>query len=381
MGRSRRQSIILKRVSYILSACNPIIPPLIALIIGIVIGLSSSRLQKRPVSLLTPRLSPMTSLRTEVISADFLNNGVSQPSFGFVFSTGRSGTQHLSRVLKTRLIPTTYITHEEEHATSRTRFIVEHKYRRLAGSTSEGTFNESMEQYIRHVKIPFYHSLLSAHQAQRLVYTGHVPAAFGALPAIIETLPIGSIRVLRFRRDRVATALSLMALGREEEDPWGATQSDLESAPTSRRRWFPTPDDKLTRLAAHNWTSFNRFQRWLWYVDDVECRWQALRHGMRGRFSFAEESLDALQVLDGGVGWKRVADFMGVDVDHALVSYKHNSIQSKNRSKEAVPERVLRQWDEKYRQMVGPCRIAEDVFLSWDTNGLHNNRIQTNAKI
>lgn len=366
-ARLRGRSVLLKHITYKLSKCHPILPPLLALMIGIAIGaLSMSGVRQRPIVSPTLFASLRSSGRSEIIIAeDFLKTGSSQSSFAFVYSTGRSGTQHLSRVLKSRASPVTYITHEEEDLITRTRVVVEREYRRLAASKSEDVFNISMREYIKNVKIPFYHSLLSTHGAQRLVYTGHVPGAFGALPSIIEVLPAGAVRVLRFRRERVATALSLMALGSEEEDPWGATQEMLNSAATSKRRWFPTPKDKLTRLAVQNWGSLNRFQRWLWYVDEIECRWQALRYGMAGRFSFAEESLEGLHILDGGEGWKRVADFMGVDIDEGIVSIKHNSIQLKNRTKEVISEEVLRQWDEKYRKLVGPCRLAHDCFITW----------------
>lgn len=67
-----------------------------------------------------------------------------------------------------------------------------------------------------------------------------------------------------------------------------------------------------------------------------------------------------MQILGGGEGWKRVADFMGVDADDGIVSVKHNRIQFINHTKELISEDVLREWDEKYHQMIGPCRLSHD---------------------
>lgn len=292
-------------------------------------------------------------------------------SYVFVFSTGRSGTQHFSRALTSpsHCNPCAYITHEEEHAVERTKVIVEQVYRRLAAARDESTFNESSRRYLRTVKIPFYKRLAKAHGATRLVYTGHLPLAYGLGPAILSELPRGAVRVVRLRRDRIATALSLMALGPENEDPWGATSRDTQQQPATsiNKRWFPKPRDPFTRLEVSEaaWSRLNRFQRWLWYVDDVECRWQAMKVGFSGSFSWIETSIEALSVMDNGSEWRAVADFMGVDVDIEKAFSRHNSIQSKRRIKEPLPEGQARQWDEQYRSLVGPCRLASNVQYQW----------------
>lgn len=308
-----------------------------------------------------------TDPTTEIIPEDFLLRRINNQSFAFVFSTGRSGTQHLSRVLRSNSYPKTYVTHEEEDDMLRTRDIVERDYRRLVATSSESAFVNSMQRYVRHTKLPFYQRLLETHRAHHLVFTGHVPGAFGLVPVLIDILPRGAVRVLRLRRERVSTVLSLMALGPQNEDPWGATQAGELDVPTRWRRWFPTPMDAHTRLDVRPeaWEKFNRFQRWLWYVDDIECRWQALRSSARGKFSFTEESLDNLHVLDGGIAWTRLARFMGVKADIVAASSRHNSIQTKNRTKEDILENILRQWDEDYRELVGPCRLTENLKISW----------------
>lgn len=272
-------------------------------------------------------------------------------SYVFVFSTGRCGTQHLSRALKSLSSPRAYITHEEEHLTERTRVIVDRVYRRLALRNYSAT-----TRYVRDVKIPFYEALLHMHGATRLVYTGHVPMAFGLGPALMRALPTGAVRVVRLRRERLATALSLMALGPDVEDPWGDAV---------RRRWFPVPTDRFVRLkvSGTTWRRLNRFQKWLWYVDDVECRWQAMKREFVGDW-WKEVTLEGLAVMDGGAGWRDVAKFMGVAVGEAAAK-RHNSIQGKGRVKDIFEETVLRKWDEEYREIVGACHLDEETKYTW----------------
>ncbi|CAN8075349.1 unnamed protein product [Agarophyton chilense] len=299
-----------------------------------------------------------------------------RPSFTFFFATGRSGTQHLSRVFLSPDTPVTYVTHEEEHPTQRTKHVVQYDYRPLAASASEADFNLSALQYVTAMKIPFYNHLLQKHGARRLVYTGHVPLAFGLGPTLVNALPEGSLRIVRVRRDRISTAVSLMALGPELEDPWGATTNTnftnnatslTLSPPTVSTRWFPRPTDAFVRLnvSPQAWISLNRFQRWLWYVDDIECRWQALQYALGHRFSWMEESLENLSAMDGGRAWKRLAEFIGVKIDWNQVGMRDNSIQYKQRVKTEASESQLRAWDIEYRKLVGKCTISDSLSYGW----------------
>lgn len=280
------------------------------------------------------------------------------------FTTGRSGTQHCSRVF-TALpspYPRSYITHEEEHISLRTRDVIRREYRPFVSQPSEALFNTSVARYVKHHKLPFYHMLLRRHAATRLVYTGHVPTAFGTIPAIVNAMPVGSVRVIRIRRDRLQTAASLMALGPEEQDSWmGGPVTDR-----TNRRWFPTPWDAHTRLKVRMdvWERLNRFQRYLWYVDDVECRWQAFLNEFGDHVAWMEDSLEALSVFDGGSGWRRVAAFAGVDVKVEQIGVRDNSIQHKQKVK-TVGEAEMRLWDMEYRRAIGRCYIASDRSTSY----------------
>jgi hypothetical protein len=281
-------------------------------------------------------------------------------TFALVFSTGRAGTLLMSQLLES---PDAHVTHQDEAFNMRTCEYVERYYRRLASAESEAKFNASARAFVVDEKIPFYHSLLAAHGKKRFVYTGHLPLVFGLGPSFLDALPRGTLRILRLRRDRIATALSLMALGPEEEDPWSISEPGMHN-----RRWFPEPSSAMVRLGVDIeifLRDMNRFQRWLWYVDDVECRWQALVADRGHDFEWIEESLESLEAMDGGRGWARVAAFLGVGVRGDRIGARHNSIQSKSRVKLDVSETKLRQWEVDYRNMVGSCN-AGSVSYSWN---------------
>jgi hypothetical protein len=287
-----------------------------------------------------------------------------------VFSTGRAGTQHMSRLFLSLRppLPTAYVTHQEEGLGYSTRDYVARYYRSALGDLpSEAKFNESAREFVTATKLPFFDHLLDVHGATRLVYTGHLPLVFGLGSALLDALPRGTVRILRLRRDRIASALSLMALGPENEEPWSTSEPGVRN-----RRWFPGPSSAMVRLRVDKHVfdhGMNRFQRWLWYVDDVECRWQALVSARGRDFEWVEESLEALEAMDGGRGWARVAHFLGVRVRPASVGERDNSIQRKHRVKLDVSEATLRQWDVEYRTMVGACDLGGGAAYSWANPG------------
>jgi hypothetical protein len=268
-----------------------------------------------------------------------------------------------------RPLPVAYITQQEEDFNMPTREYVHRFYRVLAAKQGEEEFMQAARAFLRRRKIPFYRRMLARHSATRFVYTGHLPLVFGLGSALVDELAPAPVRILRLRRDRIASALSLLALGPEMEDPWSPL--DIEDGPPStNRRWFPWPSSVVTRLRVTpaNFRAMNRFQRWLWYVDDVECRWQAMKLTLGQRFEWMEESLEGLSVMDGGQGWHRVATFLGVDVDESKLRIRHNTIQDKGREKWNVSESALRDWDASYRDLVGPCDVRGDgsQLYSWN---------------
>lgn len=286
-------------------------------------------------------------------------------TYCFVFSTGRAATKHMSMLFETmpRPGPQTYVTHQEEDDVISTRDFVAKHYRRLAALENEADFNATVRLFVREAKLPFLDGLRSKHNADRVLYTGHLPLSFGLGPALIELLPERSICILRLRRDRIESALSLMALGPETEDPWS------DRARSRKLRWFPVPWASFARLriARADFDSLNRFQKWLWYVDEIECRWQALVRDMGHRFHWMEATLEGLNVMDGGRGWSEIATFLGVQVRRDALGARDNSIQAKGREKLVASEHELRAWDAEYKRVSPACDLAGDgsVFLRW----------------
>ena len=94
------------------------------------------------------------------------------------------------------------------------------------------------------------------HGANRLVYTGRVPSAFGMFQTLVrETRNQGGMVLFRLRSELGDTALSLAPIGSSDEDH-GMT---LPSLP---RPWFQVSIDSLVRLRINteNWRKLNRFQ-------------------------------------------------------------------------------------------------------------------------
>lgn len=296
--------------------------------------------------------------------------------FAFVFSTGRCGTQHLARVLGGA--PEAVVTHESESPALRPRDVVTRTYRRLAGLPTVAAHDAAAARHVRRQLIPALAARLTAagDVAHTAVYTGHVPLAYGLGPALADALGT-RLRVVRLRRERLATALSLMALGPPEEDAWTsdvavpAVAAGLAGggAGTSSRglRWFPVPSAPFValRVEAPVWSRLNRFQRYLWYVDDIECRWQRLRSRLTEAQTL-ELQLEALDHLDGGREYGRLARFLGVRINGTEAGVRHNSMQDKARDKSTAGEATLRQWDREYRALVDGCDLGGGRVLSWN---------------
>ncbi|GAB0492745.1 hypothetical protein MMPV_004014 [Pyropia vietnamensis] len=295
--------------------------------------------------------------------------------FAFVFSTGRCGTQHLARVLGSA--PEAVVTHESESLTLRPRDVVTRTYRRLAGLPTVAAHDAAAARHVRRQLLPVLAARLTAagDAAHTAVYTGHVPLAYGLGPALADALGT-RLRVVRLRRERLATAVSLMALGPPEEDAWTAdvavpavavgVAGGAAGASSRGLRWFPVPSAPFValRVEAPVWSRLNRFQRYLWYVDDIECRWQRLRSRL-AESQVLELQLEALDLLDGGREYGRLARFLGVRINGTEAGVRHNSMQDKGRDKSAEGEATLRQWDREYRALVDGCDLGGGRVLSW----------------
>lgn len=138
----------------------------------------------------------------------------SRKRFVFVFSTGRTGTKHFSSVFGGGR---SYVNHQDEAEDTSTKDVVEQVYRRFA-ATGDVHF---AKRFLEAVKIPMMKQRMKdVGDAQVYFQTGHVPLAFGFGEALLSAFGSDAFAVVRVRRDRISSALSLMALGPEAEDPW-----------------------------------------------------------------------------------------------------------------------------------------------------------------
>lgn len=309
---------------------------------------------------------PVRPDRAAAVRAAFDRQGAR--SYVFVFGTGRSGTKNLERILKSGPHVPAFVTHEWEDYRMSPKQVVHSVYRKLAKSPN---FEKDANAYVTRTKLPFYNKLLERKNVTRLVTTGHLPFAFGLGPALVKSLPPGSVRILRLRRDRIATASSFMSLGPEGQDPWGPTNPGVKAHDDIARRWVPKPTDVITQLRVpkESWKKMNRFQRWLWYVDEMECRWQSMRDSCDGSWAYMEASMEGLMQMDGRKGWEEVAQFMGVELDREVMGLEkvkyENSVSQRSRKKKYVPDSTLRRWDLQYRALVGTCHKSNGETYSW----------------
>jgi len=354
--------------------------------------------------------------------------------FGFVFATGRCGTMHLSKVFSEALNEAdAFITHQTEDDNLPTKLFVDRYYREIvSNSSSYDEFQKRAVEFVRKNRLPWYLSKLTKnhraharHQAKlkdrvsediskeyrtKFIYTGHLPSAFGLSEALISELP-GKVSILRVRRERIALALSLMALGPENEDSWsypwvkddgtkiGKLAPGSSFGPRTSLRWFPTPWDAHVLLkpkSVADWNRLNRFQKYLWYVDDMECRWQALLNTLESNTSkyadkvqVMEVDLETLGQISFRQAIKSIATFWGgLRYDSDTAAYRHNTIQQKKRSKANSIANVesnstneeelqayggeaeLRTWDTEYKVLFSHgCEIAPGNRLTWLTMG------------
>ncbi|KAJ8904438.1 hypothetical protein NDN08_000956 [Rhodosorus marinus] len=275
----------------------------------------------------------------------------------FVFSTGRTGTKHFSSVFGGK---EALVNHQDEADSVSAKEAVNKFYRPFAATND----TELAREFLSEVKLPMIKSRLQAADDAKVYFqTGHVPLAFGMAPILLKLLGSKTFAVVRIRRDRIQQALSLMALGPESEDPWSEDSESLS------RRWFPRPSDVHVKLRPDQrvWNSFNRFQRYLWLVDDTECRWQSLKREYA--FDYLEVQMESLLQLNGVEQYEKIAAFVGTGLPPRVESMhaRDNSIEQKGKDslKWVADEKTLRLWDEQYRKLVGPCVVDQNLMYKW----------------
>lgn len=116
--------------------------------------------------------------------------------------------------------------------------------------------------YILQHKLPHMLSKLEATRSDHFLGSGH-QIILGVLPALVDTFRY-SAKFVRLRRSRLDVAYSYYKKG---------------SGPCAHRCILCLcPLDPATRCPVSSavWGTLSVFQRYLWFVDEVECQWQTL---------------------------------------------------------------------------------------------------------
>lgn len=132
--------------------------------------------------------------------------------FCFLFSCGRVGTNHFSKVFGDQ---NSFVTHQLDCNDKPTRELIADFYRPML---QNGSFLE-LERYVVNHLIPFMENNLKTTGTRKYFYTGHVPFTFGLAEYLLKHIQ-APVKILRIRRSRIPLALSLLSMGPEEEDPW-----------------------------------------------------------------------------------------------------------------------------------------------------------------
>jgi hypothetical protein len=257
--------------------------------------------------------------------------------FIFVHSTGRCGTKHLSIVYSGE---NAYTTHEEEHIS--THEAMERYLRRIADTADTSL----TEEYVRNFKIPHMLKVLRLKSKKIYFDSGH-QVIFGILPSLITRLR-GHIKLIRLRRDRLQTALSFVTAP-EYQDPWKDRWKTKETIDGKHPRWALRPTDDIAVLnpSPRQWKSLNRFQRYLWYVDEVERQWKKLKD--EHTFPSIEVNLEGLS--EGG--YDRVSDFTGLVPSRGEIDKRHNSTEKKKGlDKPDYSADQMKKLDREYRLVI-----------------------------
>ncbi len=231
--------------------------------------------------------------------------------FVFFMSTGRCGTKFLYKVLQHGRNNDAVIRFEHEHR--RMKYVQS----RILHPSLTTNSTSTIRDYVRDEKIPAMLREMKKNNKHMYIDTGH-QVALGMLEHLIDFLG-PRIIVIRVRRDRMRTAASF-AGARHKKGPCQYSEEE------PHLHYCPFQTASFVKIRSKNlWNSFNLFQKYLWWVEEVEARWKWI---LATRQPFNHIEMD----FANNIGMKKldnITKFAGVKYSKHFASKK--KINSHNR--------------------------------------------------
>eukprot|EP00051_Salpingoeca_urceolata_P032807 m.17519 g.17519 ORF g.17519 m.17519 type:complete len:398 (-) comp5479_c0_seq1:54-1247(-) len=280
-------------------------------------------------------------------SDDFCGSAVTDSSqryqgnhtFVFVVSNGHTGTTYLGQASKwrenfgDRALHDFHIAHEQDGDKGL-----------LKSVPWDADFCSKGLAYVLERKLPQMERILN-HLDKRVWFGSGHQIILGLLPALADVFG-DRARFIRLRRNRLDTA-------------WSFAQK--RGGPcTHRCVYCLCPLDPATRCPVRGeaWNSLSVYQKYLWFVDEVECQWQALV-GSRPHLKTLEVEWDKKLTP---AHMHTIAEFVGMtDIQHqdaAAIDNKANTHpKATSRNDTALAEE-----DKAYRKAMGFDRTGCSTY-------------------
>jgi hypothetical protein len=182
------------------------------------------------------------------------------------------------------------------------------------------------------------------HQANIYIDTGHQIVLGLLRPLLLHGQHHHNISLVRLRRDRLKVAKSFY------QDPKKEGKGPCAFIHT--RHGLTLCPFQHACVTAHNitpplWHRLNRFQQYLWYVDQVEQIWQQILSDFGANVRTLEIDID-----DGVVAFDALSAFIGIPYRHEAASIKLNPRATTPHS--SNDDLLLyAKWDDEYHRILG----------------------------